>query len=65
MEDKTHSRAQIKARTKCSSLEKKKDKRIHNYIHFTLHLNTPVWRWRAILLLLTHQADEGYANSEP
>lgn len=41
--------------------EKEKREWKHNYIHFTLHLNTPVCRESASPLL-THQADEGYAN---
>lgn len=42
-----HGREHIKARTKCSG---KKKERKHNYIHFALHVNTPVWRQRVSLL---------------
>lgn len=45
-----HGGVHIKARTKCCGEKKEKKERIHNYIHFALHLNTPVWRQRASLL---------------
>lgn len=53
-----HGRTQIKARAKCCG----KRESMHNYIHFTLHLNNSGVEKESASPLLTHQADEGYVN---